>query len=915
MKRMRCAGAVLAWAGLIALVGCGGGGGGSPDDPQVPMAVTATVPATGGQVRLPLADGGEALLLFPAQAFGVDTPVTVRALPAGAGEWARLRIEPAVAGLGATPTLRMRPPRSVAATQVPVLQWLGADGAVRLATRRRADDRIEAALPTQLAGAAPATAAAGRMRAQAAARPQADREDDATTVAGTGFLAVCQAPQSAIADALRVIENGSGGGAVLSALSTLAMLSDRCAGPGVLDEAQADTVRRLLEDLAAGLPGRYRTALAAWQAVDYGWVERQTEAFGRGVRRLLALCRAAGDLGAVLTCPVPADYDPEYTELANGFAAASGEREHQGSLRLLLDQVLPLPAEAALFGLREAEPALRATVGLIADRLMDRAYALCSHGELFEWRAWADGGAPTSRSAATLAQAMALCGVQATARRVSVDSSGAEQLGEPQTFEPGTLDGTGRLAARTLTVPFDGRVLVTATGPALRCSRVIGTQLRDESLELRIGAEVVGFLALTGAGDDPAPSEARLDVASLLAQIGRAEGSTDPVVVEVWRPAAGPLACADSGGGTLEVLAEAQRLYTLTLQPPLNTLRVRVFAPPAVATEVVVAVDVHARQSDGSWLPQTGALVELRATGGTVRTSPAYPSTNQVGRMLFSVQPVAGHASVELVARTTVDGVAGSGGASLRVGAVRWTGSFEYASLGQAASPLEFDPDVAESSERWIVMNHEVPRGDVALVGNPWEAGGMRFASDRFPATSWGYDRDATTQYIAARTEDCRVIRSEQRWTNYVVDPPTLVDGLLANPLLQIATVIPIPDAAGRFAYRVEAGQYLGQVSYERVDTNLRSPEAGSHCTSESALRDPFVVYREGPLQQAVNPVRKTPDAPPDVSPVMRFTLPEQRADAEIVIDLDAPFVVIDNAEWRGVITRRVLLRLRPELP
>jgi hypothetical protein len=910
-----------AWlAGLLALlVGCGGGGagggaGGGGDDPPPTTASATVTAAEGGELRLPLAGGGEALLLFPPEAVASDTPVKVSALPTSGGEWLRLRIEPGIQTLGAAPLLRVRPPRAVEAAQVPVLQIVGADGAATLRTAQRADGGLEAALPPPLAAELRAAPAAARTRALAAPRAQAGAQAGATTVSGVGFLAVCRAPQAAVDDALRVIDNASSGSAVLAAVSALAMLEDRCAGPGVLDEAQLDHTRRVLEELGAGLPRRYRDAMAAWKAVDYGAVETQTVPLERGVRRLLALCAAAQDLAAPLTCPVPSDYEPEYTELANGFYAASGEREHQGGLRLLLDPLRALLPEAALFGFSQAEPALREAIARIADRLMDRAYALCSHGELFEWRAWADFGAPTGRTSQAIASAMAHCDLRLTAQRITVDEQGVEQRGDAQTYEPGTLAGDGRIDARTLTLPFDARLLITASGPTTRCSRVIGTPDVAESLSLRVAGQVVGSLGLARRFDPQTPSEARFDLARLLRDIGRAEGSTDPVVIEVWRPAVGPIACTDSGGGTLALQTEETRVATLTVQPPDRALRVRVLAPPAVAVRAAVAVEVHAQQTDGSWLPQPGATVTLDLTGGSAPRG-LTGVTGTTGRAVVEVVPVPGHATVEVVARTRVDGIAGSGGATMRIGSMRWTGHLEYLGRGESQTRTTFDPSVADSSYAQSSRSLAIPRTEITATGNPWESYGLQIGMESFPGATWGFSSASTSQTVLAWTEECRVIRSERRYTDYKVDPTAVYQGRILNPMVVVDAVLSHPDAEGRFAYRVDLGQMQGRVTYERVDTDLRSPVAGPHCTSESALEPPKIRYWEGPLQQTVRQAYTRLADLPNINPTLRFDLPPQRYDAEIVIEVEALGVAIDEATRTGTVDRRVFLRLRPELP
>lgn len=273
---------------LLALGGCGGGSV-SPDAPAgpgaTPMAVSPTVTPAGATMVAALAGGGQATLIFPAGAVATDTRVTVTPATPAADEWTRFTITPGVGAFARSVTVRVRPPTEVSAAQVPIMQIAGADGMRPLRTRALGGEYVVELHPQLAAPVGGLVRPAGLVR-------RADGHEGGTTLAGTGFVLVCQTPEAALADAQRVIDNASGAAAVLAALSAIAMLEERCAGRG-LDEATLLRVTQALREFGARIPQLYRNALAAWQAVDYLDAEIQLETFRRGVRRLLALCAAA----------------------------------------------------------------------------------------------------------------------------------------------------------------------------------------------------------------------------------------------------------------------------------------------------------------------------------------------------------------------------------------------------------------------------------------------------------------------------------------------------------------------------------------------------------------------------------------------------------------------------------------------
>ena len=656
---------LLAAALAALLVGCGGG---APDaGPQaLPAAVTAAIPAAGGSMDVDLADGASATLVFAANAFATAQSVTVTPLAAEGGDWTRFSIQPGMAELRAPLILRVRPPAGVSASDVPVLQVIAADAPVLLRTTVLADGRLEATLQPDPEPAAASAATAGRARAQAAGRPLADGDAEATRVAGAGFLAVCKVPQPAIDNARRVILNASRALQVNTALGTLAMLHERCSTPEALGA---------LDAFVTQIPGLYADALSAWKAVNYIEVEAQAETFRRGVRRVLALCAAARELGATLDCPLAADLDPEYTEIANGFSAAANERESQGNLRLLFDQVAALPAEAELFALPQAAPALRDTVAVIADLLMDRAYVLCNGGELFEWADYIEQAGPSRRSVQTVRKAIAYCGLNLTAKSLRSTESGMATVGEVQ-FAPGSLDGVGRTTKHSFELPFDAFVGFAPVGSSVHCSRVVGTPEGTESLILRVGDHPLEVFRPVFVGSSFGPGrEATLGIAAILADIGRAADSTDPIRIDVYRGAVNVAGCSDSRGNPLTISLPETLLYSLTLEPP-HTIDVSLDIPSPVSgptTFTLTARDLRAGT------PAAGAAVRFTVLGDAGSVSSSSATTDAAGRLVATLIPVPGPGSIVLVADVlTAEGAPGQAVVTIELSALaRVAGTYE----------------------------------------------------------------------------------------------------------------------------------------------------------------------------------------------------------------------------------------------
>jgi hypothetical protein len=660
-RRLGPAAALLA---ALWLAACGGGGDDGAPAPgsaagtpattaqpgaAVPGAVSQTLPASGGRVEAALADGGRAVLEVAAAPSGAASAsaasagATVTLTPAAPlpGEWTRLVVAAPAPARDAGLTLRVRPPARVAPGQVPVLQIVTADGPILLRTRALAGGEIEARLPAPAvlpSQARTAQGASGRMQALSGARRLADgTAEEATTVAGAAFIATCQAPDAVLRDALRVIENASSAGAVFSALSTLGLVADRCVQPGLLDEAALLRVNLALQDLAARLPRLYADALAAWKPIDFGFVEVQFEPFRRGVRRLLALCAAAGEIGAPLTCPLTTDYEPEYSELGNGFAAASDERQHQGSLRLMFERLLPLAGEAAAFGLTQAAQDLRNALASIADRLMDRAYALCSHGELHEWRVYVEQGGFSRRGFAAVQRAMAYCGIGASAAALRRAADGTEQRGEARPFAPGAFDGAGRTLTRSVSVVHDGFVAIAVGGDSTRCSRVLGTPQAIETVSVRTGSTQLGDVELNSQfrPEQRESREIQFSVRHLLEVLGRAPDAMDPIELAIWRRGVAPLACTDSNGAPMVVAADEVKLYTLELD--FGSLRPETGPLPAATAGRRYEATLRARGGTAplTWTA-TGlpAGLVLDAASGLVSGTPVHDA---IGRHVLAI--------------------------------------------------------------------------------------------------------------------------------------------------------------------------------------------------------------------------------------------------------------------------------------
>lgn len=498
---------------------------------------------------------------------------------------------------------------------------------------------------------------------------------------------------------------------------------------------------------------------------------------------------AAREVGAALDCPRAEDHEPEFVELSDGLAAAANEQPHQAGLRPPFDQLRPLPAEAALMGLPAAGASLRGAVAEVADRLMDRACALCSHGELFDWRVCVEQGGHSRRSARTLARAIAHRGVQGVAERVTVDDPGRETRSQPQAFEPGTLDGDGRTEARTLVLPFDGHAVIGFGGPSLRCSRVVGAPELRETLQLRVGERVVGQVALASVRDAAgAPrSEAALDLRALREQIGRAADSVEPIELAVRRTAAGPLACSDGAGGTLELRTEEVHLlvhlFTLMLEPPTAGLRLRIGAPPAVAQRGSVMVELRARQTDGSLRPLADAPVTLQITGAE-RVGTTTLRTGSNGTVSFGLRPLALHGEIELVARAEHGGQSAEAQARIPIGRVLWTGRLYVYNLRLEQGHSRFDPDAQDSSEYELEEEIGVPETVFVVEGKPWEED-MQLPRSMFPGTPYHRKLDARQQGLAAWTDHCRVRLVHQTARDFEPHPDGEPD---ARPVLRLAT-------------------------------------------------------------------------------------------------------------------------------
>lgn len=707
LDRVRAGLAAAAVAALLAA--CGGGSGGGEAEPPVvvappPPAVTATIAATaGGVVEADLVGGGKATLLFAADTFAADQPATVTPLAVESGEWTRFSIDPGIAQMRAPLQLRVRPPSSLSAAEIPVLQLVGAGEPVLLRATLMADGTLQALVPPLLEAPETVAASSGRARTAAAPRPQAAASGSGSTVAGTGFLAFCKAPKAAVDNARKVILNASKASQVTTALSVLATLHERCAA----DAAAA------LQELAAELPALYAQALSEWQAVNYIEAEAQLDTLKRGARRLFALCAASQELGASLTCPTAADFEGQYSELVDGFTAAAHEREDGSNLRLLFDQLLPLPQEAEVFGLPEAAPALRNTLALIADRLMDRAYELCNEAELFEWLLHVEGGGESSRSVETLRRAMAYCGVQVSVHTEPVRAGEVSDT----SMAPGTLDGTGRSVERTLTMPFDGSVEFKTRGASTHCSRVIGAPVGNEPLILKVGDKQLDRIAAVNGSYDG--GVVLRNIPDLIAAVGLSVQSTRTLRVDVYRGAVSVPGCSDSRGNALAIVAEETLLYSLTLKDSRG-LTLLLESPATLSGPAIVSV----KASEGN-SPAVGASVSISVSGGF---SSGDGVTDAEGSFSFTLTPTPGEATVTLgVEVVAVDGARGQIAKVFVVAAPRsWSGTISMNSTFINRIAGSTDQTTTFSARRVVEVSLEAEEGSKTFTVMGEEGDGVQ---------------------------------------------------------------------------------------------------------------------------------------------------------------------------------------------
>ncbi len=289
--------------------------------------------------------------------------------------------------------------------------------------------------------------------------------------------------------------------------------------------------------------------------------------FVRGVRRQMAFCAAAQELGSVLTCPAEADFSDQYDELVQGFTDAAAQRQEVFSLKTQFDLLQSLRGDVRFLGIDSALPALNRAAASAAERLIDRAYQLCNHAELFSFQVYIESNEPSNYSSAQVADAMALCGTSITVQGSSTQGAATETLGV-LALQPGLVNGNGRVARQDVTVLNIGNTALTLdlTGVVTHCSRVIGSPFGLSDIILRVGGTEMGrFVARLDGSFAP---RLQFNTSELLTRLGRPSDSTEPIEIEMFRRTTTVNGCSNGNGGTFDFSLAERKIYTLRLSQP-----------------------------------------------------------------------------------------------------------------------------------------------------------------------------------------------------------------------------------------------------------------------------------------------------------------------------------------------------------
>lgn len=580
----------LLFLGLALLHGCGGGGGGDPagggavPTAEAPPAVTQKIPATGGSITAALADGAQVVLTFPAGAVAADVDITVTPSVPASGDWLSFQLSPGTEVLLKPVTLTVTPPAGLDATQLPQLRLGSAADPLWLISKTNADGTLEAILPAlplpSVAAGARAVARTTAAAQFAALAPLAPADATATTITGDNFLVECELSQTVIDDATIVLDRATESDLILKVINLLANIKSNC---GVSVSTQG-----LLEQFASDASLRQINATTFFSGLDYTSSENFVS-FAPRLRRALSWCRVAQLLNAQpIACPNVPDFQLSFSQLIVGISNVASATDELYELRNQYKKVLPLAAEAAAFGADNAEEFLRRLSADVAEVLIKRAYAICNHGDLYDFLLMTELGAPSNYSADTLRNNLALCGTRVVAR-VFDNMNQPIPLNE-RTLLPGGVDDVRPDRNKTTTVLADGSLALTITGRATSCSRVIGSPLGADEMVVKVGTtELQRFFHNSGDFN----GQFNLSKAELLAKLGKPADSKDPIDIEVWREHVVVPGCADENDVAFSIVLPDVRLYTLTVNGGIVCGRSRLGTVQIVGSDTKNIEDVE----------------------------------------------------------------------------------------------------------------------------------------------------------------------------------------------------------------------------------------------------------------------------------------------------------------------------------
>lgn len=598
----------LLFLSLALLHGCGGGGGGDPagggtvPTAEAPPAVTQKIPATGGSITAALADGAQVVLTFPAGAVAADVDITVTPSVPASGDWLSFQLSPGTEVLLKPVTLLVTPPAGLDATQLPQLRLGSAADPLWLISKTNADGTLEAVLPAlPLPSVTTGARAVARTHSTvqfAALAPLAPADATSTTITGANFVLECELSQAVIDDATIVLDRATESDLILKVINLLANIKTNC---GVSVSTQG-----LLEQFASDASLRHINATTFFSGLDYTSSENFVS-FAPRLRRALSWCRVAQLLNAQpIACPNVTDFQLSFSQLIVGISNVASATEELYELRNQYKKVLPLAAEAAAFGADNAEEFLRRLSADLADLLIKRAYAICNHGDLYDFLLMIELGAPSSYSADTLRNDLAYCGTQVVAR--VLDNANVLIAANERTLLPGGVDDVRPDRSKSTPVPLDGALSMTLTGRATSCSRVIGAPLGTDELVVKVGTtELQRFFHNSGDFN----GQFDISKAALLTKLGKPADSKDPIEIEVWRENVVVRGCADENDVAFNVVLPDVKLYTVTVGDVVSTNSV-------VVRGAFLTADYNFSASYGGVVPEGGtssSSLDLNANG------------------------------------------------------------------------------------------------------------------------------------------------------------------------------------------------------------------------------------------------------------------------------------------------------------